>query len=51
MLDTFDWYSPKYQSKHTYEQVFKWYAAMGMEDMRVGESSIAMRGRKPARRD
>jgi len=49
MLDTFDWYSPKYQSKHTYEQVFKWYEAMGMEDMRVGEISIAVRGRKPAR--
>jgi 2-polyprenyl-3-methyl-5-hydroxy-6-metoxy-1,4-benzoquinol methylase len=49
MLDTFDWYSPKYQSKHTYEQVFRWYAAMGMEDMRVGELSIAVRGRKPAR--
>jgi 2-polyprenyl-3-methyl-5-hydroxy-6-metoxy-1,4-benzoquinol methylase len=48
MLDTFDWYSPKYQSKHTYEQVFKWYEAMGMEDMRVGEISIAVRGRKPA---
>jgi len=50
MLDTFDWYSPKYQSKHTYEQVFKWYEAMGMEDMRVGEISIAVRGRKPAKR-
>ncbi len=49
MLDTFDWYSPKYQSKHTYEQVFKWYEAMGLEDMRVGEISIAVRGRKPAR--
>jgi 2-polyprenyl-3-methyl-5-hydroxy-6-metoxy-1,4-benzoquinol methylase len=49
MLDTFDWYSPKYQSKHTYEQVFKWYAAMGMEDMRVGEISIAVRGRKPGK--
>ena len=48
MLDTFDWYSPKYQSKHTYEQVFQWYEAMGMEDMRVGEISIAVRGRKPA---
>jgi len=47
MLDTFDWYSPKYQSKHTYEQVFRWYEAMGMEDMRVGEFSIAVRGRKP----
>jgi 2-polyprenyl-3-methyl-5-hydroxy-6-metoxy-1,4-benzoquinol methylase len=50
MLDTFDWYSPKYQSKHTYEQVFKWYEAMGMEDMRVGEISIAVRGRKPLHR-
>jgi SAM-dependent methyltransferase len=50
MLDTFDWYSPKYQSKHTYEQVFRWYEAMGMEDMRVGEISIAVRGRKPAAR-
>ena len=50
MLDTFDWYSPKYQSKHTYEQVFKWFEAMGMEDMRVGEISIAVRGRKPLHR-
>ena len=47
MLDTFDWYSPKYQSKHTYEQVFRWYAAMGMEDMRIGDYAIAVRGRKP----
>jgi 2-polyprenyl-3-methyl-5-hydroxy-6-metoxy-1,4-benzoquinol methylase len=46
-LDTFDWYSPKYQSKHTYEQVFRWYEAMGMEDMRIGEFAIAVRGRKP----
>ncbi|MFY9561009.1 MAG: methyltransferase domain-containing protein [Terriglobales bacterium] len=50
MLDTFDWYSPQYQSKHTYEQVFRWYEAMGMEDMRIGEVSIAVRGRKPRRR-
>lgn len=47
MLDTFDWYSPRYQSKHTYEQVFRWYEAMGMEDMRIGEVPIAVRGRKP----
>jgi 2-polyprenyl-3-methyl-5-hydroxy-6-metoxy-1,4-benzoquinol methylase len=49
MLDTFDWYSPKYQSKHTYEQVFRWYEAMGMEEMGIGEFGIAVRGRKPAR--
>jgi 2-polyprenyl-3-methyl-5-hydroxy-6-metoxy-1,4-benzoquinol methylase len=50
LLDTFDWYSPKYQSKHTYEQVFRWFEAMGMEDMRVGDNSIAVRGRKPLNR-
>ena len=49
MLDTFDWYSAKYQSKHTYEQVFRWYESMGMEDMRVGEVPVAVRGRKPLR--
>ena len=47
MLDTFDWYSPKYQSKHTYEQVFRWYEAMGMDDMRIGDFAIAVRGHKP----
>jgi 2-polyprenyl-3-methyl-5-hydroxy-6-metoxy-1,4-benzoquinol methylase len=49
LLDTFDWYSPKYQSKHTYEQVFRWFEAMGMEEMRIGDYSIAVRGRKPMR--
>ncbi|HTW58290.1 MAG TPA: class I SAM-dependent methyltransferase [Terriglobales bacterium] len=49
-LDTFDWYSPKYQSKHTYEEVFRWYDAMGMEDMHVGDDSIAVRGRKRVER-
>ena len=49
MLDTFDWYSPKYQSKHTYEEVFGWYRDMGMEDMGIGEFSIAVRGSKPLR--
>jgi 2-polyprenyl-3-methyl-5-hydroxy-6-metoxy-1,4-benzoquinol methylase len=51
LLDTFDWYSPKYQSKHTYEQVFRWYEAMGMDDMRIGDFAIAVRGRKPLRRE
>jgi hypothetical protein len=50
MLDTFDWYSPKYQSKHTYEQVFLWYRAMRMEEMQVGEYPIAVRGRKAAQK-
>lgn len=49
VLDTFDWYSPKYQSKHTYEQVFPWFEDMGLEDLHVAEVPISVRGRKPAR--
>jgi SAM-dependent methyltransferase len=48
VLDTFDWYSPKYQSKHTYEQVFRWFESCGLENVRVLEEPIAVSGRKPA---
>ena len=47
VLDTFDWYSPWYQSKHTYEEVFRWFESCGLEDLSVGEIPIAVRGRKP----
>lgn len=47
VLDTFDWYSPTYQSKHTYEQVFRWFEDCGMEDLHVGEVPISVRGRMP----
>jgi SAM-dependent methyltransferase len=46
VLDTFDWYSPRYQSKHTYEQVFGWFESCGMEDLHVAEVPISVRGRK-----
>jgi SAM-dependent methyltransferase len=48
VLDTFDWYSARYQSKHTYEQVFRWFESCGLEDLRVLELPIAVRGCKPA---
>lgn len=47
LLDTFDWYSPVYQSKHTYEQVFRWFEDCGLEDLRVLHHPIAVRGRRP----
>jgi len=50
VLDTFDWYSPKYQSKHTYEQVFRWFESCGLVDLSVGERPIGVRGRKPLSR-
>ncbi len=47
VLDTFDWYSPWYQSKHTYEEVFRWFEDCGLEDLRVIRQPIAVSGRKP----
>jgi SAM-dependent methyltransferase len=47
VLDTFDWYSPWYQSKHTYEEVFRWFETCGLEDLRVIEQPIAVQGRRP----
>jgi len=43
VLDTFDWYSPWYQSKHTYEQVFRWFEGCGLEDLRVIEADRSAR--------
>ena len=47
VLDTFDWYSPWYQSKHTYEEVFRWFESCGLEELRVIEQPIAVQGRRP----
>jgi 2-polyprenyl-3-methyl-5-hydroxy-6-metoxy-1,4-benzoquinol methylase len=48
VLDTFDWYSPQYQSKHTYEEVFRWFESCGMQDLHVVDEPISVRGRKAA---
>jgi hypothetical protein len=47
LLDMFDWYSPVYQSKHTYEQVFRWFEDCGLKDLRVLGKPISVRGTKP----
>jgi hypothetical protein len=44
-LDTFDLYSPWYQSKYTYEEVFGWFESCGLEDLRVIEQPISVRRR------
>lgn len=49
VLDTLDWYSPKYQSKHTYEQVFRWFESCGLEALSVGNIAVGVRGKKPPR--
>lgn len=47
VLDTFDWYSPQYQSKHTYEEVFRWFENCGMTDLHVADVPVSVYGRKP----
>jgi SAM-dependent methyltransferase len=47
VLDTLDWYSPWYQSKHTYEEVFRWFEDCGLRDLRVVLQPIAVQGRRP----
>lgn len=46
ILDTFDWYSPKYQSKHTHWEVFRWFKGHGLEDIFIGENEITLQGVK-----
>lgn len=45
-LDTFDWYTPKFQWKHTYPEVYKWYVENGFEDMELFDYPVCMRGKK-----
>ena len=47
-LDTFDWYSPEYQSRHTYPEIFDWFRAAGFEDLRLFGVPVSVTGRKPA---
>ena len=48
VLNTFDWYSPTFQSKHSVEEVQGWFWAAGLTDIRAFEFPVAVRGRRPA---
>jgi SAM-dependent methyltransferase len=52
-LDTFDWYSPKYQHKHTWPEVYGWYLKQNFENIRLNQETkefsllhITLRGAK-----
>ncbi|HZU99566.1 MAG TPA: class I SAM-dependent methyltransferase [Planctomycetota bacterium] len=49
VLDTFDWYSPRYQWKHTEDEVRRWFLDLGFEAVgRLPERSmVSVRGRRP----
>jgi SAM-dependent methyltransferase len=46
-LDTFDWYSPTYQWKHTYEEVEAWSREAGLTEVRRGGVPISVQGVRP----
>lgn len=43
-LDTFDWYSPRYQWKHTYEEVEEWFKDAGLVRVERGPFPVSVRG-------
>jgi ubiquinone/menaquinone biosynthesis C-methylase UbiE/uncharacterized protein YbaR (Trm112 family) len=45
-LDTFDWYTPRYQWKFLYPEVFRWFRANGFRDVEIFDEPIRMRGTK-----
>lgn len=47
VLDTFDWYSPRYQWKQTYAEVRTWFEAAGLDEVRIFPRLVAVGGRKP----
>jgi SAM-dependent methyltransferase len=49
-LDTFDWYTPKYQWKHRYPEVLRWFREAGFSDLYVADEPICVRGLKVADR-
>ena len=49
LLDTFDWYSPLHQSKHSYPEVYAWFCEAGLENIRLLDVPIALQGTLPLR--
>ena len=54
-LDTFDWYTPKFQHKHTWPEVYRWFEDSGFENIRLNQGTrdssllhVTMRGKKGA---
>jgi len=47
VLDTFDWYAPKYQSKHGWKEVEGWFDEAGLVDIRRQEIAVSVSARRP----
>jgi hypothetical protein len=45
-LDTFDWYTPKYQFNDLYAEIFRWYQDAGFDQLEIFEDPVRMSGQK-----
>ncbi len=46
LLDTFDWYSPRYQHKHSVAEVVSWFKESNLGEIQVLGYPVSVRGRK-----
>jgi SAM-dependent methyltransferase len=46
VLDTFDWYSPFYQWKHTYPEVHRWFKEAKLADIHLLDVPVSAWGKK-----
>jgi SAM-dependent methyltransferase len=46
VLDTFDCYSPTYQTHHSYPEVFEWFETAGLQNLRIVEPAVSVIGTK-----
>jgi SAM-dependent methyltransferase len=47
LLDTFDWYAPRYQWRHRYPEVAGWFREAGLEITGILEPPVSIQGRRP----
>lgn len=45
-LDTFDWYTPPYQFKYLYPEIYRWFTENRFTDINIFDGPIRMRGVK-----
>ena len=46
ILDTFDWYSPKYQFKFTNGEVIVWFKEAGLHQIQILSNPVSIKGKK-----
>jgi SAM-dependent methyltransferase len=48
VLDTFDWYSPRYQWKHSDSEVREWFESQGLVELKQLPFPTSIQGKRPA---